>query len=284
MSKKILLADDSITIQKVVSITLVDEEYDLIIIGDGDTAIDRAREIIPDLIIADIAMPGKNGYEVCEAIKKEQRLQHIPVLLLSGTFEPLNEKEAQRVKADDYIIKPFESQELIDKVKKLLSSSYSVPVKTDIPATSEIKATIPLDIWDIGDFVGVKEVQEPIKEGTSFETEQDLWGNEFFEESLKEKTQKPEEEEFIELQEEELQPIEEIKEITAETPEVEVKETPANEVVELGAIPKDKLEEVIRVVSREIIENIAWEVVPDLAETLIKEEIRKIKEAITKIK
>ena len=69
MSKKILLADDSITIQKVISITFANEDYDLIIVGDGDTAVAKIKEIKPDLVIADIAMPGKTGYEVCEIIK-----------------------------------------------------------------------------------------------------------------------------------------------------------------------------------------------------------------------
>lgn len=118
--KKILLADDSITIQKVISITFASEDYDLIIVGDGNSAIEKAKEVKPDLVLADVAMPGKNGYEVCEAVKNDPDLASIPVMLLAGTFEPLSDEEASRVRADDHIVKPFESEVLIQKVKDLL--------------------------------------------------------------------------------------------------------------------------------------------------------------------
>lgn len=213
MSKKILLADDSITIQKVISITFASEDYDLIIVGDGDAAAAKVKEVKPDLVIADVAMPGKNGYEVCELIKKEQGLRHIPVLLLSGTFEPLNEKEAKRVKADDHIVKPFESQELIEKVKNLLAmtpAAVSVEAEAEKPVTVEAKSPMPTDIWEVGDFMGVEEAESPAK-GAAAPAEKEMWGVDFFEEPAKEASQKPKvEEEFIELElnEEELQPAE----------------------------------------------------------------------------
>jgi len=186
MSKKILLADDSITIQKVISITFANEDYDLIIVGDGDTAVAKTKEVKPDLVIADIAMPGKTGYEVCEIIKKEPTLKHIPVLLLSGTFEPLNEKEATRIKADDHIVKPFESQELIEKVKNLLARPSAIPVEATIeePEIKEVKAPLPTDIWEIGDFMKAEETEAPAKSA-----EKDIWGADFFEEPGKETLQ-----------------------------------------------------------------------------------------------
>lgn len=118
MAKKILLADDSITIQKVISLTLSGGDYDLTVVGDGDSAIQKAAEIAPQIVLADVAMPGKTGYQVCEAIKASSG---VPVLLLSGTFDPLNEAEAQRVGADDHIVKPFESEALIGKIEALLA-------------------------------------------------------------------------------------------------------------------------------------------------------------------
>ena len=127
MPKKVLLADDSITIQKVISLTFASEDFDLIVVGDGDSAITKARETVPDLIMADVAMPGKNGYEVCEAVKNDPALSAIPVLLLAGTFEPLEEGEATRVGADGHIVKPFESEELLAKVKDLIASGGGAP-------------------------------------------------------------------------------------------------------------------------------------------------------------
>lgn len=121
MSKKLLLADDSITIQKVIGITFANEDYSLCVVDNGDAALEKARSEQPDLILADVFMPGKNGYELCAAIKAEVGLQQIPVLLLAGTFEPFDEAKARKAGADGWIAKPFESQALIDRVEDLLA-------------------------------------------------------------------------------------------------------------------------------------------------------------------
>src|SRR3990172_1370430 len=121
MSKKILLADDSITIQKVVRITLADSDYELTTVDNGDEALKKAKAILPDLILADVVMPGKNGYEVCEAIRADAQLAHIPVLLLAGSFEAFDDMRSSQIGADGHITKPFESQALIDKVSELLA-------------------------------------------------------------------------------------------------------------------------------------------------------------------
>jgi CheY-like chemotaxis protein len=121
MPKKLLLADDSITIQKVIGITFANEDFALTTVDNGVDAIATARRLRPDLILADVVMPGKNGYEVCEFVKHDPELRGIPVLLLAGTFESFDEAEMARVGADGYITKPFESQTLIDKVHELIS-------------------------------------------------------------------------------------------------------------------------------------------------------------------
>jgi CheY-like chemotaxis protein len=152
MAKRILLADDSITIQKVISITFASEDYDLTIVGDGEAAIQKAREVKPDLIMADVAMPGKNGYEVCSFVKNDPGLKQTPVLLLAGTFEPLNKDEAIKAGADDSIVKPFESQELLDKVRELLSRAAgpAAAATRGASSSSEIQAN---DMWEAGDFL-----------------------------------------------------------------------------------------------------------------------------------
>ncbi len=164
MAKKILLADDSITIQKVIMITLASEDYELIIVGDGDSAVSKARELRPDLVLADVAMPGKNGYEVCTAIKNDVALKNIPVLLLAGTFEPLNREEAAKAGADDSIIKPFESQELIDKVRDLIKKGETgagAPQAQQLSPAAEKKPVPGVeDIWEAGDFLGFTEEVE----------------------------------------------------------------------------------------------------------------------------
>lgn len=125
MAYRLLLADDSITIQKVVGIIFSNEDYELAIVDNGTAAVDKAKEIIPDLMLVDAIMPGKNGYEVCEEVRRDPRLAAVPILLLTGVFEPFDEEKATRSGADDYISKPFESQHLLDKVKSLVELGRS---------------------------------------------------------------------------------------------------------------------------------------------------------------
>ncbi len=142
MSKKLLLADDSITIQKVIGITFAHEDYELIIADNGDAALEMARNTRPDLVLADVYMPGKNGYELCAAIKKDPTLKRAPVLLLSGTFESFDEKKAEASGADSWISKPFESQALIDRVEELLAN---VPVEIPEDVETAPEETIRLE-------------------------------------------------------------------------------------------------------------------------------------------
>lgn len=119
--RKLLLADDSITIQKIVALTFADAGIDVIAVSNGTDAINQLRDDIPDVILADIFMPGLSGYEVCEYVKRKESLKHIPVMLLVGSFEPFDEAEARRVGADDILTKPFQSiRTLMDKVGALL--------------------------------------------------------------------------------------------------------------------------------------------------------------------
>jgi CheY-like chemotaxis protein len=123
MAKTILLADDSITIQKIVNLTFSGEGIEVVTVGNGDAAIKKVHEIAPDLVLADIFMPGKNGYEVCEYIKGQAEVQRIPVILLVGAFEPFDNNEAARVKADGHLTKPFEIKVLISAVNSLISAA-----------------------------------------------------------------------------------------------------------------------------------------------------------------
>jgi CheY-like chemotaxis protein len=120
MSKKILLADDSITIQKVIELTFSDEDFEVVTVGNGRLAIERVQDVRPDLVLCDILMPEKDGYDVCDFIKKNPALSRTPVLLLTGAFEPFDQERATRVGCDGFLAKPFEPQTLIAKVKELL--------------------------------------------------------------------------------------------------------------------------------------------------------------------
>src|SRR5258708_1891665 len=123
MQKKILLADDSITIQKVVELTFSDGDYEVTAVNNGAKANQRLAEMRPDIILSDIIMPEKNGYEVCEYVKSHPEYRNIPVILLTGTFEPFDPDRADKAGCDAVVTKPFESQSLIQKVEELIAQS-----------------------------------------------------------------------------------------------------------------------------------------------------------------
>jgi CheY-like chemotaxis protein len=104
---KILVADDNANIQKMVVLAFEERGIQVVTVGNGEAAVRRIPDLNPDLVLADIFMPVRNGYEVCEFIKKDERFAHVPVILLVGAFDPLDEKEARRVGADGVLKKPF---------------------------------------------------------------------------------------------------------------------------------------------------------------------------------
>ena len=133
MPKKILLADDSITIQKVVELTFSDGDYEVTAVNNGARAVAKLAEMRPDIILSDIIMPEKNGYEVCEYVKSHPEYRNIPVVLLTGTFEPFDPDRAEKAGCDAVVTKPFESQSLIHKVEELIAQAAQNAASAEPP-------------------------------------------------------------------------------------------------------------------------------------------------------
>ena len=123
MPHRLLLADDSVTIQRVIELTFADEDIEVIAVGDGREAIRRIEADRPDIVLADVGMPEKDGSEVAAYVKNTPYLAHIPVLLLTGAFEPIDEARAQEVGCDGVLAKPFEPQMVIARVNELLGAA-----------------------------------------------------------------------------------------------------------------------------------------------------------------
>ena len=121
MPHKLLLADDSVTIQRVIELTFADEDVQVTAVGNGQDAIDRVQRDRPDIILADVGMPERNGYEVAAFVKGDPSTAHIPVVLLTGAFEPVDEGRAPADGCDGVLVKPFEPQIVISRVKDLLA-------------------------------------------------------------------------------------------------------------------------------------------------------------------
>ena len=134
MARKLLLADDSVTIQRVIELTFADEDVQVLAVGNGREAIERVASESPDIVLADVGMPERDGYEVAAFIKNDPKLAHIPVLLLTGAFEPIDEVRAKSVKCDGVLVKPFEPQMVISRVRELLAGAPAQPVSESAAA------------------------------------------------------------------------------------------------------------------------------------------------------
>lgn len=119
MARKILLADDSVTAQNMGRKILADAGYEVITVNNGSAALKKIAELKPDVIILDVYMPGYSGLEVCQRLKDAQETSRVPVLLTVGKLEPFKPEEAKRVRADAFIVKPFEASELLSSLSKL---------------------------------------------------------------------------------------------------------------------------------------------------------------------
>jgi CheY-like chemotaxis protein len=119
LARKILLADDSVTAQNMGRKILADAGYEVIAVNNGSAALKKIAELKPDLVILDVYMPGYSGLEVCQRLKESQETSRIPVLLSVGKLEPFKPEEAHRVRADAFIVKPFEASELLSALSKL---------------------------------------------------------------------------------------------------------------------------------------------------------------------
>ena len=134
---KILVADDNSNIQKMVALALKDQGIEVTAVGNGEAAVRRLPDVLPDIVLADVFMPVRSGYEVCEYVKKDPRFSGIPVVLLIGAFDPLDESEAKRVGADGVLKKPFVPPEpLLTMIKGLLERNSSDGLVT-IPVVNE---------------------------------------------------------------------------------------------------------------------------------------------------
>jgi CheY-like chemotaxis protein len=130
--RTLLLADDSVTIQRVIELTFADEDIQVVAVSDGDEAIAILDKTPPDIVLADVGMPGRNGYEVARHVKETPSLAHIPVVLLTGAFEPVDQAKAAAAGCDGVLAKPFEPQLVIGRVKELLARPRQVAPTLDV--------------------------------------------------------------------------------------------------------------------------------------------------------
>jgi CheY-like chemotaxis protein len=170
MGNTILLADKSITIQKIVQLTFADDNYQIHCVSDGQAALESIHQVRPDLVLADISLPLKSGYDICSTLRSDSQYSdfaNIPVILLAGIYETMDEERARiveekvkEVQATDFLSKPFDPQLLISKVKQYISGSPPTPT-AEIPIFAE-ESDSAINLFDSE---SLPPVSEPVDDG-----------------------------------------------------------------------------------------------------------------------
>jgi CheY-like chemotaxis protein len=304
MPKKILLADDSVTIQKVVELTLAGQDFEVVTVGDGDTALQRIRELRPDVVLCDIMMPGKDGYQVCDAVKSDPSLSHIPVLLLTGAFEPFDEERARRVRSDGFLAKPFEPQVLQSRVAEMVAramatATASAPAEpgSETPEATDFAEAFHDDDWVSQPPAPPTGAIEPIPEApasapasaaeTEYQSLDDLVPADASDEARAAGTAAAADvwrRTTMELTRDEMRAAL-LAPAPADPSEGDEPGTGPIDPSLAAATPTGLSDEMVERVARRVAEiisdrvvrEVAWEVVPELAEALIKQEIERLK-------
>ncbi len=243
MTIKLFVADDSVTIQKIVGLAFSSEDAVIQSVSGGDAALDEVRAFKPDIVLADVFMPGCNGYEVCAHIKQDPELRDTPVILLVGTFEPFDEAEAARVKCDGYLTKPFDTSELIQTVYRLIkkndTSGQAFEETAEAPdirtESAPVRGRNFVSHGSWSSFLGSERVL-------------DLFDPEILSAAQKRTGGR-------------VQPIPESPtESVSPQPEIRVSEAMIDDIVS----------RVVRRMSTDVVREVAWEVVPELSEVIIR--------------
>ena len=268
MTGIILIADDSATIHKIVGLTFAQEEFTVESVMSGDKVVEKALEIKPDVILADIFMPGLNGYQVCEQVRANPHLWHTPVLLMVGGLEPFDKGEASRVGCSGHLTKPFDTSELIQMVHSTVErvrqaaagSSCGTGEKVsdkDFPQLRLAMATYLASAKTKESFLGAKRILEVF--GRLLVQTQELAA------AARAVQQKASEAAAVAVP------------AAADTALPEpILESAASDKVQLSDEALDAIgRRLVQRLSKDVIREIAWEVVPELAETLIRQWLKE---------
>jgi CheY-like chemotaxis protein len=136
----VVFIDDSATMREVIKIAFRRENIDVVAYPDAATALTNIEQSKPDVVITDVIMPDKDGYEVCQSIKQHPKLNGTPVILMSGVVNRAVAEKAFSVKADELIRKPFQPQDLITRVKHLLKSDNEAPAAAPVNAAAALSS------------------------------------------------------------------------------------------------------------------------------------------------
>ncbi len=249
MTLKLLVVDDSPNVQRIVKLAFSSEDAVVESVTDGESALDAAKAFGPDVVLADVCMPGRSGYEICAAIKEDPELALTPVVLLVGTFDPFDEQEASRVGSDGSLTKPFDTSDLLQTVIGLAERRHrelygeSAAPGAGAPVEAAGMAAVAGDVSD--SFLGAGRIL-------------DLFDGDELRAAAAARA--------AQARAAEMRQVEAaVRARAAGEPVSAISEKTLNSIVDT----------VLRRMSAEVIREVAWEVVPELSESIIRRTIEE---------
>lgn len=263
---RILIAEDSVTMRRVMQMTFAGENVELLEVDSGELALERGRDFMPDVAFVDASLPGMDGYDLTRAIKADPQLAGVPVILMASQHRPFDNSRGASVGVDDHIVKPFDSQEAIDKAHRFAGA---LPVEEVASAAVTGRPTPPPS--DAPPVPQVRRAPPPLPVGQPIA------------QSARPMAPTPVAHAAISVAPE-------------PQPAVSAPSAPAASVAEPSSAPgangnamsdsvvarlaalgltQEQVEGVLRI-SAEVVERVVWEVVPELAEAMIREELHRL--------
>jgi CheY-like chemotaxis protein len=264
----ILVADDSVTMRRILELTFQGEDARVTGVENGDAAVRKASELVPDVVFADLSLQGQggmDGYALASAIKAAPGLERTAVVVMASQKHPYDEERGKAAGVDDHILKPFDTQHVIDRVKQVLSKPRNVPTGAraqqptaaavaGIPAAAAANRVATKTIA-FGKPPGVP-VAAPIAVGGGRPSNAG-GGAPMAAPAFSPPIAKP------------------AAAAVAVASATAVASGDLQHKLDALGLTQEQVSAVLAL-SREVVERVVWEIVPDLAETLIKEEIRRL--------
>ncbi|HEX7480985.1 MAG TPA: response regulator [Polyangiales bacterium] len=252
----ILVADDSVTMRRILELTFQGEDVRVTAVDSGEAAVRKASELNPDVVIADLSM-GMDGYAVATAIKASPGLERTAVLVMASQKHPYDEERGKAAGVDDHVLKPFDTQHVIDRVKQILAKPRNAPAagaRAAAPAPSPAAAAADRQSRVGGKTIafGKPPAAAPMAPAAAPRG------------SMPQAAPRPAP----------AAPVASAPMAAAVATAISAGSDMEHKLGGLG-LSADQVQGVLAL-SRDVIEKIVWEIVPDLAETLIKEEIKRL--------
>jgi CheY-like chemotaxis protein len=265
VSVNILVADDSVTMRRILEVTFQGEDAQVTSVETGEAAVRKASELTPDVVFADLSLSGMDGYSIASAIKASPGLERTAVVVMASQKHPYDEDKGKAAGVDDHILKPFDTQLVIDRVKQVLAKPRAVPTRAAAAAAPAAAVGSPQaanqqgrvgakTITAIGKPMAAPPPPAPKQQPTAATSVGRAAAAPAMSAAAAPSVMSAASPAAVA-----------IANVEAELPQ---------RLGNLGLSP-DQVAAVLAL-SRDVIERVVWEVVPELAETMIKEEIRRL--------